>query len=1279
MSDNDLLHYYKVLKQFLDISDDSNSRAKTNSTRAQRAREKLLKLSLAQFRELSTDVYDELRRRIDELRSEPDFLLPKLTFHPKRNQARRKLSLLPQLRFKDLVSDISFEIERRNLHIPESPSAATHGPRNGSISHPTADASAASVANGLLHGEPVSRSASGAQKSTKSETYQPPAELNNDAESAQEEFQPRSEPTREHELPNNGNLSGLRDELATPDLSQVLQKSIGVQSNTVVPTKASLAWLSDESDDEHNESKGSEGEPRRLSFSNLSPRKTENLNEEKDTSSGSIEATSAPAGAGIGAAGAAGAVAATRLVSDSEVSSLKAENAKLAEEKAQLVEEKEKLAQENATLRLQHGQWESRHKELQSQYNLLEDTHNSVLTEKSQLQDQLDTHARTRETLPDQDTVTVLQKELESLKAAAAALRLENQSLKTSAPKEPRTTSRDFSNTNFYKEGETSPRAVRTLARNSGVPDINTELGNLYLKMEKLNSQKGVEPRREEELLSEVSLWRSRFEAAQAGKLAQALKTFELPALQNFVSPNGSVPLQTGTTFFSQIEALLLTISDSKLDTDSVFEKISNLAILANKITDFGGNSVLSSNDYATSVREAATHALTATRYHISYPVLLPKIVVERAVSELAFSVCDYLSVLKLSSGDEVTHTVAVPIPSEETNGAYVRPLKMTSKLNSITNLDNMKKNESSFAEDANVSRELNANGALSESSPIATKVEPEVKAQPKKLSLFERILNSKVSADSKSIDANVIRENSEQANENVKENIEPKSPVSALQTQGLKKLPTSPNKSSIMDKVKQFESPSQKTVSPKPSRDSPAVSVKSTRALFSNNENDTTSPLAKHKRSDSKTSEADTSGASLTRGRSIFQSLRERFTKEGEPEEKSAEQASETDAKDKSILSDSKSDSVNDSQVNTDDLKANSNVSPVKSTIKASPVKTDLKKSIESPVEKLESPTKLTSGNEFTSPEKETAEVETSYSSPARTQSYKKVVSGSPLLKRVDYDNDDVATEPIVDSPAKSVKSIESVAKSVKSQPDSPLAKKTELNFKVKGVNGVPTKTPSFKVPTKSPSFKVKKVNYANVEPEKESEDELDDDEREEEEARQRQEYRKSMAAATFNFDLFDIDDPDNTLTQVLLYLEHQTVQVISTIQDLLSAIKKPDATRGELRTNSKAISEVISQMTEATNTSMNQTRNHQLKEHGSWVVKSLEDCNHRMYTLCRPTAEKEDLDFADKNFKQRLAGISFDIAKCTKELVKTVEEASLKEDIAQLDARLNYPDDLT
>lgn len=52
--------------------------------------------------------------------------------------------------------------------------------------------------------------------------------------------------------------------------------------------------------------------------------------------------------------------------------------------------------------------------------------------------------------------------------------------------------------------------------------------------------------------------------------------------------------------------------------------------------------------------------------------------------------------------------------------------------------------------------------------------------------------------------------------------------------------------------------------------------------------------------------------------------------------------------------------------------------------------------------------------------------------------------------------------------------------------------------------------------------------------------------------------------------------------------------------------------------------------------------------------------------------TRDNNDEDYADKNFKQRLAGIAFDVAKCTKELVKTVEEASLKDEISYLNSRL-------
>lgn len=73
-------------------------------------------MSPSQFYELSTDVSDELNRRINEDQDQPEYLLPKTNFHVKRNQARQKLAKLSQTRFNDLIDDILFEIYRRDYH-----------------------------------------------------------------------------------------------------------------------------------------------------------------------------------------------------------------------------------------------------------------------------------------------------------------------------------------------------------------------------------------------------------------------------------------------------------------------------------------------------------------------------------------------------------------------------------------------------------------------------------------------------------------------------------------------------------------------------------------------------------------------------------------------------------------------------------------------------------------------------------------------------------------------------------------------------------------------------------------------------------------------------------------------------------------------------------------------------------------------------------------------------------------------------------------------------------
>ncbi|RGB39043.1 hypothetical protein C1646_664967 [Rhizophagus diaphanus] len=100
--------HYEALKKYLfrHLAREQANGSRTN------AREKLTRLTKVQFQELSTDVYDELTRRLMDTNEVP-FLPVRDEFHPKRNQARQKLATLPQNRFKDLASDVYYELERR--------------------------------------------------------------------------------------------------------------------------------------------------------------------------------------------------------------------------------------------------------------------------------------------------------------------------------------------------------------------------------------------------------------------------------------------------------------------------------------------------------------------------------------------------------------------------------------------------------------------------------------------------------------------------------------------------------------------------------------------------------------------------------------------------------------------------------------------------------------------------------------------------------------------------------------------------------------------------------------------------------------------------------------------------------------------------------------------------------------------------------------------------------------------------------------------------------------
>ncbi|CAI8501660.1 unnamed protein product [Hanseniaspora opuntiae] len=115
---NAIFHYYMTLNKYFNTNkiESSPGSDRSKSSRAVKARKRLLNLHTYQFFELITDVHDEVERRTNSDR-ENEYLLPQDDLHLKRNQARQKLANLSMKRFLDLVDDLSFEIRRRQYDL----------------------------------------------------------------------------------------------------------------------------------------------------------------------------------------------------------------------------------------------------------------------------------------------------------------------------------------------------------------------------------------------------------------------------------------------------------------------------------------------------------------------------------------------------------------------------------------------------------------------------------------------------------------------------------------------------------------------------------------------------------------------------------------------------------------------------------------------------------------------------------------------------------------------------------------------------------------------------------------------------------------------------------------------------------------------------------------------------------------------------------------------------------------------------------------------------------
>ncbi|OTA36455.1 hypothetical protein BTJ68_03934 [Hortaea werneckii EXF-2000] len=227
--EDQLQRHYHVLKGFLAAS----LRDEKGNIKPNKARDKLLRLSVTQFMELSTDVYDELVRREDErlgrVPNVPRSLPPKQTFHPKRNQARQKLSTLPVERFKQLATDVFYELERR---IPRF--------AGGDIDRPMSTSSNRSRAQSRAGGRPPGPP--GAYRGPPSGPGRPPMGPNGmpPPNAPYQSFRPASPgagqmPTR----PPTGSSESSNFGRPLPKTSQ---------SNTIVPNKSTM--VEDDDDDE---------------------------------------------------------------------------------------------------------------------------------------------------------------------------------------------------------------------------------------------------------------------------------------------------------------------------------------------------------------------------------------------------------------------------------------------------------------------------------------------------------------------------------------------------------------------------------------------------------------------------------------------------------------------------------------------------------------------------------------------------------------------------------------------------------------------------------------------------------------------------------------------------------------------------------------------------------------------------------------------------------------------------------------------------------------------
>ncbi|ODV82784.1 hypothetical protein CANARDRAFT_30575 [[Candida] arabinofermentans NRRL YB-2248] len=1130
----DLLHYHRELKQFLDISSDNLT--PITSSRVIKAREKLGKLTKPQFFDLSTDVYDELQRRINETNEMPDYLLPKSSYHPKRNQARQKLASLPSSRFKDLVNDVLFEIERHENNNIQRKDMITLQAIDDSVPLPSE--------RGSGHGQ----DSSFAQTPIKQEFDLPSA---------------KAEPPTPREMKNT----------------------------IVVPQKSQLSWSSDEEEDHDGQTSSSQNgshkgnSPQRsvptTAFGNgryndfdaaTSPTKKRN-DQHYDNHRPSQRHVPQKSGSSFNSVVSP---AAQRLSNgrdhnkdvqllleesskmDTKISFLEAQILEMEGASKELNLKHDTLLKEKIYLEAEVAKHRDTTAQLEKKHEQLTGLLQKKVTENNDLTNQLkQTEEQHSRSLESSKSIDQLQQQHEDLLANHAKISEDHENLQyehQKVLKQLKMSEREHADSkNALIELEKLKETHKSLAEenqnlklksqsSAEIADLKSSYSKLLEenKMLKENAQIYASSTRdlvqlpdpshasENEQLSKVKKdllnWQSKFESLRSEQKEKMMSAL-IPTskqLNMLVSPNGMLSLKSVSDFYAAIETMTRYIADDSDVHDILFERAASVVTTCNAIKVQISSEATDVLQQTQIVQHAIANLLSTTRYYSIYKDCIPKLVINTAINDVCFAISDLIKLVY------ITDESGSKINSRNINN---------SSLNGLNGSINLIKSESSNLEKTNKPSNVDTESV----EPIP----------------------------------------------------QPREELS-VRTSNLDDAATAVRPLRIAQKL------SQESASPSSEKKRTLPSVIRTSVLTP------ISPVSVPSTNMNGTKELSTPTKEMYKGSNVsVSSLASKFSGEFSPKAPSQSQAESENR-----------------------------------TTRSSP---SSRSNLLVRMRKLQESTELDN-------------------SPPRSRSSS---PGKPTMKFEKFSSTRGSFETNGTTSNKDTIQVNEGSRSSATVYKNPLQFEDQFVPDEKPQNlrelvGTNISNGKSELPPSSGETVPSAGSALNIPGKQTNQPKIDDESYDED-------------YSNFDIENFNTLNPDNTLKELLSYLEHQTVEVIAAIQELLESIRDPRATKGLLRKGANQIISVVRQMTEGTTTLMNQSRYAESMGHAKYVVNVLENCVVRMDTLYGANDVESEEDHAEKAFKQRSAGIAFDVARSTKELVKTVEEASLHDDIAVIDSRLN------